>query len=191
MELIFIRHGQGEHTLDIPSSLQIKNPSLTPKGVIQAQLLRNQFPLTNKDIVFISPIRRTLQTAFIWSENIDCSKIVSPLVSPRMFPILPDKNTLPCDKIIDLEIIKEEYPTFEIDMNVPLDLWADGINVMLESKFLKIAEEFITDCKLLQKEKIYIVSHDGTITSYRQLISGQNLTRKDFPYETGWFQISC
>jgi broad specificity phosphatase PhoE len=72
MELVFIRHGQGEHTLDIPSSLQIEDPLLTNKGVEQAKLLRNQIPLTNKDIIIISPIRRMLETAFIWSENIDC-----------------------------------------------------------------------------------------------------------------------
>ncbi|MFE3575710.1 phosphoglycerate mutase family protein [Lysinibacillus sp. NPDC059133] len=191
MDLVFIRHGQGEHTLDIPKSLQIKDPSLTPKGEKQAKLLRNQFPLTNDDILIISPIRRTLQTAFIWSENIDCRKIVSPLVSPRLFPIFPDKNTLPCDKIIDLEIIQKDFSTFEIETNVPQDLWSNGINVMPENKFIKIAEDFIMNCKLLQKEKIYIVSHDGTITAYRQLISGQSLSRKDFPSETGWFQITC
>jgi broad specificity phosphatase PhoE len=191
MELVFIRHGQGEHTLDIPKSLQIADPSLTIKGVEQAKLLRNQIPLTDKDIIIISPIRRTLETAYIWSESIDCRKIVSPLVSPRMFPILSDRNTLPCDKIIDLEIIKNDFPTFEIDMKVPLKFWSDGINVLPESEFTKFAEEFISDCKVLKKEKIYIVSHDGTITSYRQLISGQSLTRKDFPQETAWFQISC
>ncbi|WP_068985501.1 phosphoglycerate mutase family protein [Lysinibacillus xylanilyticus] len=191
MDLVFIRHGQGEHTLDMPKSLQIKDPSLTPKGEKQAKLLRNQFPLTNDDIIIISPTRRTLRTAFIWSENIDCRKIVSPFVSPRLFPLLHDKSTLPCDKILDLEIIQKDFPTFEIDINVPLDLWSDGINVMPENKFIKIAEEFIIKCKLLQKEKIYIVSHDGTMTSYRQLISGHNLSRKDFPSETGWFQITC
>ena len=190
MELIFVRHGQGEHTLDIPSSLQITDPSLTIKGVNQAKLLRNQIPLTNKDIIIISPIRRTLETAFIWSENIDCRKIVSPIVSPRMFPILPDRSTLPCDKIINLEIIKNDFPTFEFDMKVPLHIWSNGINVLPESEFIKVAENFISDCKQLQKEKIYIVSHDGTITSYCQMISGQSLTRKDFPQETEWFQFS-
>ena len=148
MELVFIRHGQGKHTLNVPRSLHLKDPSLTPKGVKQAELLRNQFPLANNDIVFISPIRRTLQTAFIWSENIDCRKIVSPFVSPRMFPILPGKKTLPCDEIIDLEIIKKDYPDFEIDMNASLGLWTSGINVIPESKFVKIAEEFIEICKL-------------------------------------------
>ncbi len=191
MELVFIRHGQGEHTMDFPRSLQLKDPSLTPKGVKQAELLRNKFPLTNTDIVFISPIRRSLQTAFIWSETIDCRKIVSPFVSPRMFPILPGKKTLPCDEIMDLEIIKKDYPTFEIDMNASLDFWSSGINVISESEFVKIAEEFIEVCKLSKNEKIYIVSHDGTITSYRQLILGQSLSRSDFPHETGYFEISC
>lgn len=191
MELVLIRHGQGEHTLDIPSSLQIEDPSLTTKGVEQAKLLRNQIPLNNKDIIVISPIRRTLETAFIWSENIDCRKIVSPLVSPRMFPIRPGCSTLPCDKIIDLEVIKNVYPTFEIDSKVPQKIWDEGINILPEKQFTKLAEEFIVNCKQLQKEKVYIVSHDGTITSYRQMISGQRLTRKDFLQETGWFQIRC
>jgi bisphosphoglycerate-dependent phosphoglycerate mutase len=147
MKLVFIRHGQGEHTLDIPRSLQIKDPSLTTRGVKQAKLLRNQFPLTNKDTIIISPIRRTLETAFIWSENIHCRKIVSPLVSPRMFPIRPESNTLPCDKIIDLEIIKSDFPTVEIDMTFPQEIWSDGINTLPESKFIKLAEEFIANCK--------------------------------------------
>jgi broad specificity phosphatase PhoE len=189
VDLIFIRHGEGQHTLDLPSSLKIKDSSLTPKGVSQTKLLRNQFPLTKNDIIFISPIRRTLETACIWSKDIECRKIVSPVVSPRMFPILPDKNTLPCDRILDLDIIKNDYPSFEIDDYDSCDLWSNGINVMHESKFIKIAEEFIAQCKMIQKERIYIVSHDGTITSYRQLISAQSLSRKDFPHETGWFKI--
>ena len=120
MELVFIRHGQGKHTLDLPRSLQLKDPSLTPKGVQQAELLRKQFPLSNNDIVFMSPIRRTLQTALVWSKNIDCRKIVSPFVSPRMFPILPGKKTLPCDEIMNLDIIKKDFPDFEIDTNASL-----------------------------------------------------------------------
>jgi len=191
MELVFIRHGQGEHTMDLPTSLELKDPSLTSRGFEQAVLLRNKFPLTSNDIVYISPTIRTLQTAVIWSENIDCRKIVSPFVSPRMFPILPGKKTLHCDEIIDLEIIIKDYPTFEIDMNAPLCLWSSGINVISDSKFVKIAEEFIGFCKLSKNEKFYIVSHDGTITSYRQLISGQILSRADFPNETGFVKLRC
>lgn len=191
MELIFIRHAQGEHTLDIPNSLEIRNPSLTEKGINQAKSLRGKFLLTDQDIIFISPIKRTLETALIWTGNIDCRKIASPLVSPRKFPSSINRKTLPCDIIMDLETIEKEYPKLEIDMNVSSDLWSGGINTMADHEFNKIAEGFIANLKLFEKEKIYIVSHDGTITAYRQLLSGQSLSRNDFPNETGWFQIRC
>ncbi|MBS4218818.1 histidine phosphatase family protein [Bacillus sp. FJAT-49711] len=191
MELVFIRHGQGEHTLEIPRSLQLEDPSLTAKGVEQARLLRSELPLEKEDIIIISPTRRTLETALIWSENIRCQKIVSVLVSPRMFPILPDARTLPCDKIMDIEHIKSEFPSVHIDMAVPPELWSKGINIMAESEFVKISKEFIADYKGFKKEKLHIVSHDGTITSYRQMISGQTLTRKDFPQDAGWYRINC
>ncbi|MCL1698357.1 histidine phosphatase family protein [Lysinibacillus sp. BPa_S21] len=190
MELIFIRHGQGEHTLAIPNSLHVKNPSLTAKGIRQAKLLRGKFTLTEEDIIFISPLRRTLETALIWSLDVDCRKIVSPLVSPRIFPFHPNGKTLPCDIVINLQTIKKEYPNLEMDMNVPADLWSGGINTMPEIDFNIIVQEFIANLKSLNKDKIYIVSHDGTITAYRQFISGRSLSRKDFPDETGWFQIN-
>jgi broad specificity phosphatase PhoE len=42
VELVFIRHGQGEHTLNLPDSLQIQDPPLTKEGVYQAQSLQSQ-----------------------------------------------------------------------------------------------------------------------------------------------------
>ncbi|WP_427110618.1 histidine phosphatase family protein [Lysinibacillus xylanilyticus] len=190
VELIFIRHGQGEHTLAIPNSLQVKNPSLTALGISQAKLLRKKFTLTDEDIVFISPIKRTLETTLIWTLQVDCRKIVSPFISPRIFPFHPNGKTLPCDIIINLETIKKDYPNLEIDLNVPPDLWLGGINTMPDSDFNNIAQQFIANLKSLKKDKIFIVSHDGTITAYRQLISGRTLSRRDFPDETGWFQIN-
>nr|WP_285851285.1 histidine phosphatase family protein [Sporosarcina aquimarina] len=189
--MIFIRHGQGEHTLDIPNSLYLKNPSLTAKGINQAELLRKKFLITDEDILFISPIRRTIETALIWTKNMDCRKIVSPLVSPRIFPTRTNAETLPCDELIDLEIIKSDYPNLELDTNVATYLWHEGINTMPDREYNKIAHEFIASLKLLKSNKIYIVSHDGTITAYRQFISGCSLSREDFLDETGWFEIKC
>ncbi|MEK3890640.1 histidine phosphatase family protein [Bacillus sp. FSL K6-3431] len=191
MELIFIRHGQGEHTLDLPESLKISDPSLTKLGIDQAISLREKIALTENDIILISPIRRTLETALLWSGNIKCRKVVHPLVSPRMFPIHPEWSTLPCDKILDIELIESDFPTFEIENSFSKSIWLEGINVLPENLFLLLVEEFVTYCKQFQKEKIYIVSHDGTITSYRQSISGKKLTRKDFPEEIAWFTLTC
>ncbi|KMN41083.1 histidine phosphatase family protein [Bacillus sp. LK2] len=188
MEIIFIRHGQGEHTLDLPGSLQLIDPGLTKDGVSQAKSLKKQFTLTESDIMVISPIRRTLQTASIWSENINCKKVVSPLVSPRMFPQNPEWKTLPCDRILNKKLIKEEYPTFALSEAVPEELWTSGINTMPEQEFNILAHNFLEWCRSQSVERIYVVSHDGTITSYRQVISRKKLTRKDFPKETGWFK---
>lgn len=44
MGLIFIRHGEGEDTLNIPNSLQISDPILTDEGINQVKLLRAQLP---------------------------------------------------------------------------------------------------------------------------------------------------
>ena len=189
MDLVFIRHGQGEHTLNLPSSLHLPDPSLTFKGIEQAKLLRDQLPLTTKDIIIISPTRRTIETSLIWSEHVNCRKIVSPIVSPRMFPIRPGSNTLSCDKILSKEVIKSDFPYVEIDQILNLNLWSDGINTLPEIEFRILAEKFIMKWKELKKDKIFIVSHDGTITSYRQMISGKSLSRKDFLQETEWVQI--
>ncbi|WP_099159591.1 histidine phosphatase family protein [Virgibacillus ndiopensis] len=191
MDLIFIRHGQGQHTLEPPNSLHIKDPSLTNEGIDQAKLLRKNIPLSDTDLVVISPIRRTLQTAFIWSEGIRCKKIVSPMVSPRMFPQKKEWKTLPCDVIMDRKEIKNEFPDFIIEKNSTNDLWIQGINSTSEDEFKTIGKRFIQWCKLQSKEKIYVVSHDGTITSYRQLLSNQTFTRKDFPKEAGWVNLRC
>ncbi|NRG34687.1 histidine phosphatase family protein [Niallia circulans] len=191
MDLIFIRHGEGEHTLNLPASLQKRNPSLTKKGRDQANKLKERLPLTTQDIVFISPLVRTLETAMLWTDGVDCQKIVTPYVSPRMFPLLTNKQTLTCDLMMEKEKILDIFPVFELDDNPPASLWENGFNTVIDSEFTRQAEEFLANCRHLKKEKIYIVSHDGTITSYRQLILGRPLSRDDFPKETGWFQISC
>ncbi|WP_404468941.1 histidine phosphatase family protein [Sutcliffiella horikoshii] len=190
MELVFIRHGEGEHTLDIPRSLQICDPALTAEGVSQSKLLREQFPLTEEDILVISPLRRALQTADYWSSNVNCKKIVSPLVSPRIFPQVPSGKTLPCDEILSKRKIEEEFPGFDLQNEFPEEMWINGINTLPELQFNLQAKKFLNWCKRQENPKIYVVSHDGTITSYRELITGTRLTRDDFPKETGWFKIN-
>ncbi|GKV56984.1 histidine phosphatase family protein [Sporosarcina sp. NCCP-2222] len=189
MELLFIRHGQGEHTLDIPDSFQIKNPSLTSKGVNQAKLLRNKFLLTEDDVILISPLKRTIETALIWSENVECRKIVTPKVGPRIFPTRPDGKTLPCDEIIDFATLKSEYPDLELDSDATANLWRGGINTLPEHEFDSVARDLSEELRSLKRKRVFIVSHDGTITAYRQFITGGRLSRKDFLDETGSYRL--
>lgn len=189
MELVFIRHGQGEHTLELPKSLNTPDPALTEEGVIQAKHLKKHFPLSRTDVIIVSPTRRTLQTTQIWSEGIKCRKIVSPLLSPRMFPQNSEWQTLPCDEILTKEIIKDDFNDFYLEEERSNQWWINGINKLPEKEFKVIAEGFLEWCKHIGNKRIYIVSHDGTITSYRQLITGRKLSRNDFPKETGFLKV--
>src|SRR5690606_22633227 len=112
MELIFIRHGQGTHTSNLPNSLGMRNPSLTSKGMDQAKKLRSALPLTAEDVVVVSPTLRTLQTASVWSRNVDCIKVVHPLAAPRIFPAHADAVTSRCDELLDTQTMQEEFPAF-------------------------------------------------------------------------------
>lgn len=189
MELIFVRHGQGEHTLNLPESLQMSNPPLTTQGKIQAKKLQSALPLTPEDVLIVSPTLRTFQTALIWSENIECDRVVHPLVAPRIFPTRLAATTLPCDELLDLERLHYEFPDFVLAPDLASSLWSTGINVIAEDEFNLLTEEFIGFCRSFKRERIYIVTHDGTITSYRQKISSQQLTREDFLKETEHFRL--
>ena len=190
MELIFVRHGQGTHTEQLPASLQLSDPPLTIVGIHQAEKLRTLLPLHEEDVLIVSPTRRTLQTADIWSEHVNCRKIVHPLLGPRIFPLRPDATTLPCDALVDLAYLDRNFPSFEISANLQPQLWQEGINLMPASEFVVLADQFIKYCKTLHHQKVHLVSHDGTITSYRQMISGQNLSRQDFLQETEWIGLT-
>lgn len=161
MELVFIRHGQGEHTLNLPYSIYTTDPSLTKEGIIQARELRSQFPISEDDIVIISPIRRALQTAMIWTEGISPTKLVSPLISPRIFPLKQDSKTLPCDHLLTREKIRKDFPDFILDKESSLNLWIYGINIIPENEFILLAKHFLEWCKKQDKKRIYLVSHDG------------------------------
>ncbi|WP_433770907.1 histidine phosphatase family protein [Bacillus wiedmannii] len=190
MKLVFIRHGEGEHTKNLPSSLQVLHPPLTVEGMDQAKILQSDISLQETDLLIASPTLRTLQTATIWSAKVGCQKIVHPYVSPRIFPYREGAETLPCDRIVDQEMIKKLFPHFSIEKGRDKLLWQEGINTISENSFQRIVDEFICWCSEIRAERICIVSHDGTITAYRQYLQKVVLTRSDFLKETGIYEMN-
>lgn len=183
MKLIFIRHGEGEHTGNLPHSLQISHPSLTYKGENQARLLRDTLPLKGSDVLIVSPTIRTLQTAALWGEHVDCIKIVHPAVAPRIFPYKEDARTLPCDCILGQQDIQSLFPQFSLAENE--SLWGDEINTISPCALQKVITDFMKWCYKKNAERVCVVSHDGTIAAYREHIKKETLTREDFLAETG------
>ncbi|WMT39680.1 histidine phosphatase family protein [Paenibacillus sp. D2_2] len=179
MEIVFIRHAQGEHTINLPNSLDIRHPALTEKGKVQARNLTDIFDLKPTDIIISSPTRRTIETTNIFTERQNLKKYISPFIGPRMFPQNPEWITLACDEIYRRQDIEELYREFEIvDFNE--DLWT--------TKFKGYVHRFIEWNKTLNC-RIYLVTHDGTINNYRKIIGEEHVTRDDFVGEAGWYKM--
>ncbi|MFW0779008.1 histidine phosphatase family protein [Rossellomorea marisflavi] len=188
MEITFIRHGQGEHTLSLPESFQLEDPSLTEAGREQARSLSSVFDVTKDDLVVASPTRRTLQTASLIAGESGCRRVVHPLVSPRMFPQKPGAVTVPCDRMLDLKTIRNEFPDFEVKFGMDPDMWASGINVMPHDEFSEWADTFLRWIEDQGAHHVYVVSHDGTITAYRERLRRETLSRADFLNDAGWIR---
>lgn len=74
-----------------------------------------------------------------------------------------------------------------LDFN--LDCWKEGINRIEQHIFEGYAArlfEWIGE----SYKKIFMISHDGTITNYRILLGEKGLTRKDFLGEAGVYRIN-
>lgn len=79
---------------------------------------------------------------------------------------------------------------FSIEKSSNNQLWKEGINTISENSFQQIVDEFLLWCYELSAERICIVSHDGTITAYRQYLQKVVLTRSDFLKETGIYEMA-
>lgn len=190
MELIFVRHGQGEHGLDLPGSLDREHPRLTAKGRDQVANLAGELAITDGDLLVVSPTRRTVETALILAEATNARRCVSPLVGPRMFHPSPKGTTLPCDRLLDVSTLHREYPELEILEPPSADLWNDGINRIGDEAFRTLGTSLLGWCLAQARARVVIVAHDGTVHNYRRLLGETALTRADALGEAGWHRMS-
>ncbi|MDQ0217912.1 hypothetical protein ELQ35_00245 [Peribacillus cavernae] len=77
-----------------------------------------------------------------------------------MLSLRREGKTLPCDRLLAPKTIAADFPGFEMAEGVPDQFWSTGINLLSETEFVALAEEFIKWCQSLQEMKIYIVSHE-------------------------------
>jgi broad specificity phosphatase PhoE len=171
-----IRHGEGEHTLDLPGSLELADPRLTDTGRGQVLALAARLGTTGDDLLVVSPTRRTLETASILRGDSDARVVVSPEVGPRMFRV--DRGWLPlrCDQLLSPAAIRTDFPSGELRRT---DLWPGGINTMSAEMFEAIGRDLLVWCVQQDARRTLIVSHDGTVYNYRKLL----LDAPDLPME--------
>lgn len=186
MELIFIRHGHGEHLNDYPNQLNKIHPGLTELGKIQVNKLRNELSFNSDDVILVSPTKRTIETALILAGNRNI--IVTPLIGPRMFPQNLEFPFLKCDYTYSKQDIRSQYTKLTF-LDFDLDCWNEGINRMDEDLFEQFGKQLLSSMAKNDKRH-YIISHDGTITNYRILFGEAGLTRSDFLGEAGVYKLT-
>ncbi|WP_339290298.1 histidine phosphatase family protein [Paenibacillus sp. FSL W8-0187] len=192
MDIIFIRHGQGLHNTDIPDRLNTVNPRLTEKGREQVAKLRSEFSFHQEDVFISSPTLRTIETTNIVTCGLNSAKkYVTPLVGPRMFPMPsnPEAFMLKCDIHYPLGMIVTDHSDYIVLEKDHPELWKTGINTLSESAFAPLGLRLIRWIKALRVKRVFIITHDGTVTNYRCLLGEGGLTRSDFLGEAGWYKV--
>ncbi|MCQ4088389.1 histidine phosphatase family protein [Saccharibacillus sp. JS10] len=186
MELIFIRHGHGEHLSNYPHRLHTLHPGLTQQGKDQVQELRQRIEIGPQDVILVSPMKRTIDTALkLTNEH---RFIVTPFVGPRMFPQNPEYTELLCDQIYTEQEVLASYSNIAL-LDFDTECWKTGINKIPQAQFEVYATQLLNWIRS-RYEKAFIISHDGTITKYRTVLGETDLTRDDFLGEAGIYKIN-
>ena len=105
MRIYFIRHAEGYHNLS-EKAWNIKYPRLTEKGINQAKNTKNKVP-EHIDLVLVSPLVRTLQTADIIFKS-KKNKFVSE-------EFIKEKVVNPCDYRQPVSEVEDEFNYVNFD----------------------------------------------------------------------------
>lgn len=103
-----------------------------------------------------------------------------------MFPQEPNLPSLDCDRIYTRDEIRKLNEEVTIFDNENFD-WVEGINRISQKQFEIYGIQLLQWCSQNGK-RVFIISHDGTITNYRILLGEQGLTRQDFLGEAGVYK---
>ena len=180
IEIVFVRHGEGEHMLDLPRSLAMRHPRLTEQGRMQVGALRQTIQVTERDLLLASPTPRTIETARILCDGATPRRYVCPVVGPRMFPQGPQFSPLLCDDLLEPEAVSRDFPEYRLlPAETSSELWS-GINQIPRARFAEAALELFQWCRETSSARVVIASHDGTIHNYRELLGETGLTRASF-----------
>ena len=159
--LYWIRHGTAEHNILYKKYgekiyFKYRDTSLVLRGVEQAQKLRSTFNLNEIDIVLVSPLLRTLQTATtIFKDDVKIIAIDELLEYPQNYHL--------CNHRKDKSVLKNVFPNVDFSRIKECSTWTDKKETIDQLKLrLKFLYNWI---KLTNFQNIAIVSHNTLIAT--------------------------
>jgi len=177
LEIVLVCHGQGEHSLQPPASLEVVHPALTALGRTQAAALRERLQPTPRDAIVAGPTLRALQTAAIATEGTGAVVFVSPYLGPRTFPF-PEDDAEVCaitslsDYILSAKSVKKQFPAFRVLHDHYRGITNEGVGRMDRERFRGSVERLVAWAVGLRRARLLAFSHGGTIAHYRELLAG-------------------
>lgn len=151
--IYIVRHGQTDYNLEkrITGRIDI---SLNNTGIIEAKELKEELKDISFDYVFVSPLKRAIETAKIITNN-DL--------------IIDDRLIERCNG--DLEGKRKEEINFSFDFN---DFYSKEHGIESVSEIRKRVNSFLNEIKRKYPHKnILIVTHGGIIINMRYYFEGE------------------
>ena len=163
----FIRHGEAAHNVGYDKigeaayfSKKYMNSWLTKKGIDQCKMVRDEFAKTNTkiDIIYTSPLQRTLETTFHIFENYKNVPIVA------LEEIREDNYYHPPNKRETKDQIAKKWPNVILDRITDKDEWYG--KPFPEERFVKL-NKILNNAK---ESNIAVVSHTAFLMQYLKRI---------------------
>jgi len=160
--IVLIRHGQAEHNVN--EDYTIFDPALTKLGVQQSKDLSVKFSSINIDLIVVSPLRRTVQTAanIFSSEKYNSVSIIANELCRESYGLVV------CDKRSNLTAIKEEFASSKVDFSLIAteeDTWWESDKEPPEHLEQRV-REFYRFLKSRPESNIAVVTHHGFLKKF-------------------------
>jgi len=175
-----LRHAQAEHNVD-PSPETYKkyrDPVLTELGRSQATALRNSFTQI-PDLMVVSPLRRTLQTALLG--------LIGPDIPVVLNADVQETAGWPCDTGSDIDVLKESFADTNLDFDrLPVD-WnsKEGLWAPTEDALTARATRVRKWLRDRSEKEIVVVTHAGFLHRLTQDHVGfQNTEWRTYTFAT-------
>jgi len=163
--LHLIRHGQAEHNLGLLGWENILDPELTSTGVQQASNLSKKVDQLKIDVIFVSPLRRTLHTALTIFEQLNRPLVATDLLREHV-------SLKRCDSRLPISKTKQQYSTVDFSL-VEIDEDEEVKNrttAESENELSQRAKNFLHFIQQRSEENIAVVAHHGFLRSFFSLM---------------------